>query len=131
MPAPVSRVYEYVQDRRYVGELAGAAVGRSSLGGQAPCTTLYLRIVGGVVREGRFQSSGCGFQLACCGAVIELCAGRHVTDCLSIGADEVVAHLRGLPPARLYCAELAIAAMRDCLAAAQGHQAALLAEASQ
>jgi NifU-like protein involved in Fe-S cluster formation len=115
MSAPGSRVYEYVQDRRHVGELADASVGRSSLAGQPPHSTIYLRIVDGKVREGRFQTSGCGFQLACCGALIELCLGRRTGDCATIRPEDIVAHLCGLPPTRLYCADLAVAALHDAL----------------
>jgi NifU-like protein involved in Fe-S cluster formation len=131
MSAPGSRVYEYVQDRRHVGELADASVGRSSVAGQPPHSTIYLRIVDGTVREGRFQTSGCGFQVACCGALIELCNDRPIAYCLSIGAAEIVAHLGGLPPTRLYCAELAIEALRDCLATAEELPAATLVEAAR
>jgi NifU-like protein involved in Fe-S cluster formation len=130
MAAPVSRVYEYVQDRRFVGDLEGANVGRSSLSGQAPHTSLYLRITDGIIREGRFQTSGCGFLLACCGAVIELCVGRSTGDCRSIGPEQIVNHLGGLPPTRLYCAELATAALQDALSVRQS-PALASTEASQ
>lgn len=118
MSASSSRVAEYVQDRRHCGQLAGALVGRSSLAGQPPNSTIYLRIENGVLREGRYQTSGCGFLAACCGAVIDLCLGRALADCLGVTPQHVADYLGGLPDQRRYCAELAVDALRDALGAA-------------
>lgn len=120
MSAAASRVYEYVQDRRHAGHLADpSAVGRSSMGGQPPHTTLYLKVADDTVREGRFQTSGCGFLMACCAAAIDLSLERPVADCRRIEAVQLVQHLGGLPENRLYCAELAVAALHDALATVQ------------
>ena len=86
-----SRVNEYVEDRRYMGELAQpSAIGRSSLDGQPPHTTLYLRLADGIVREGRFRTSGCGYLVASCGAVIELATGRSATKCRAITEQQLI-----------------------------------------
>ena len=116
MSAGPSRVYEYVQDRRYSGQMADpSVVGRSSLAGQPPQVTLYLKLTDQSVSDARFQTSGCGFLMACCAAVIELSLQRDRHDCQQIEPAQVVAHLGGLPVNRLFCAELAVAALRDAL----------------
>jgi NifU-like protein involved in Fe-S cluster formation len=116
MTASSSRIWEYVQDRRHVGELScPTRVGHSSLDGQPPHTTLHLRIDKGVVRDGRFRTSGCGFMLACCAAMIELSLECTLDECRRIERSQIANHLRGLPDNRLYCAELAVAALQDAL----------------
>jgi len=128
MLSQASRVYEYVEDRRYVGELVNpSSVGRSSIEGQPPRTTLYLRIEEGLVREARFQTSGCGYLVASCGALIELAIGRTLQACRAITELQIFEHLGGLPEPRRYCAGLAIAALRDALdqwASAQAQESA-------
>jgi NifU-like protein involved in Fe-S cluster formation len=111
-----SRAYEYVQDKRYVGELAEPTViGRSSLDGQPPHTTLYLRILDERVREARFRTSGCGYLMAACGSLIELALDRSLDDCRTITERQIIEHLNGIPDTRRYCAALAIAALHDAI----------------
>ena len=86
-----SRVNEYVEDRRYMGELAQpSAIGRSSLDGQPPHTTLYLRLADGIVREGRFAHLRLRFLVASCGAVIELATGRSAAKCRTITEQQLM-----------------------------------------
>lgn len=111
-----SRVYEYVEDKRFMGELSNpTAVGRSSIDGQPPHTTLYLRIDEDKIREARFQTSGCGFLIAAVGATIELALNRSVDDCREITEQNVYSHLGGLPSTRHYCITLALSALKDAL----------------
>ncbi len=111
-----SRVYQYVEDRLYMGELRDAnAVGNSSLDGQPPRTTIYLRICEDLVKEARFTTSGCGFMIASVGALIELATDQTIKTCLSISEQQIVQHLRGIPDPRRYCTTLAIIALRDAL----------------
>ncbi len=111
-----SRVYEYVEDMRFVGDLANAnASGSSSVDGQSPHTTLQLVIREDIVHEARFRTSGCGFMIACVGALIELVVGRTLDACLLVTEQEVVDRLQGVPPHRRYCAELAITALKSAI----------------
>lgn len=117
MSRPSSRVYEYVQRLPYAGVLTtGNVKGESSLDGRPPRTTLYLNIVDGRVAEFSFQTSGCGFLIACCGALGDLVIGKRVDECAAIGPDQVEAFLGGLPEERQFCASLAVDALRDALA---------------
>jgi NifU-like protein involved in Fe-S cluster formation len=111
-----SRVYEYVEDLRYVGDLAEPnAVGHSSLDGRPPHTTLHLRIEQGTVLEGRFRTSGCGYLIACCGALIELAREKTPQECAQLTEEQLIEYLGGVPEPRRYCAGLAIEALRDAL----------------
>jgi nitrogen fixation protein NifQ len=118
-------ISEYVQDRRHAGELAGAtAVGRSSLGGQPPFTALFVQVVDNRLMAARYQTSGCGFLMACCGAAIDLCLGELVEDCAALTPDTVATQLHGLPVNRRYCADLAVVALLDALASSIDSQQA-------
>lgn len=114
-----SRITEYIRDRQHMGVMQDpTAVGRSSLDGQPPITSLGLRIDQGVVVDGRFQTSGCGYLIASCAAAIELSIGQRAEACLAIQPADVVAHLGGLPEHRLFAADLAIEALHNALIAA-------------
>jgi NifU-like protein involved in Fe-S cluster formation len=116
MSAPSSRIYEYVQRLPHAGVLTtGNAKGESSLDGRPPRTTLYLNIADGRVAEFSFQTSGCGFLIACCGALGDLVIGKCVDECAAIGPDQVEEFLGGLPEERQFCASLAVDALRDAL----------------
>jgi NifU-like protein involved in Fe-S cluster formation len=74
-----------------------------------------LRIEDGRVEEARFQTSGCGYLVASCGALIELANCRTLEACRAITELQIIEHLGGLPEPRRYCAVLAVAALRDAL----------------
>ena len=108
-------VLEHFQDPRNAAVMADAdAIGVSSASGAA-LTTLYFRVRDSVLEKVTFQAFGCGFLIACCSALTELVAGRHVRDCQGMDAAYLATYLGGLPPDKQFCAALAVAAMRDGL----------------
>lgn len=118
METSLSRVAEYIQDRRFIGQLSEpSGVGHASFSGQPPSTVLFLRAINGVVEDGRFQSSGCGFLVACCAASIQLALKRPLTECHDVTPQAIAEHLGGLPDNRRFCAELACEALQAAVAA--------------
>jgi NifU-like protein involved in Fe-S cluster formation len=90
-------------------------VGRSSLHGHAPEATLYLKVDGGVVSDAKFQAFGCAALLASCSVLTDLVIGQPLATCAKFSAHDVAKTLDGIPPDKMFCAELAIEALRDAL----------------
>jgi NifU-like protein involved in Fe-S cluster formation len=91
------------------------AVGEADLRGRAPRFTIYLKANGDRVTQARFQTFGCGYSIAACSALTEMVTGKTISECQAITPDQVVAALDGMPEEKRFCADLAVAALRDAL----------------
>jgi tRNA-uridine 2-sulfurtransferase len=69
----------------------------------------------GMIGDAGFDASGCGAMLAAGSATVSLLRGRRLLDAARIGADEIVAELGGLLPAKRHAAELASDALHRAL----------------
>ncbi len=80
---------------------------------------IQLRLQGEIVDDIRFQSSGCGFTLACGSVATELARGKSVRYALGVTGKEINRTLGSLPLEHTHCADLAAntlkAAVQDAL----------------
>jgi NifU-like protein involved in Fe-S cluster formation len=117
MTAPVSRIGYYLEHRPHAGAIdAPDVVGGANVDGRPPEAAIYLRLVDGAIAKAGFQASGCGYLVACCSALLELCVGQTPAACRKLDEGQLEEHLGGLPQAKRYCAELAVLALRNTLA---------------
>src|SRR5919108_5089811 len=115
MPRYSPQVLEYFQDPRNEGTIDDAdIIGHASINGAAP-VYLYFKFREGVIEKVKFQAFGCGFLIACCSALTELLIGKTCDDCQNMDVPLLANRLGGLPPDKEFCAELAVATMRDGL----------------
>ena len=96
------------------------AIGRSSLQGRAPRTTLFVRAAGGRIRKATFQTHGCGAVIAACSVLTELIRDKAVAECATLSEDDVAKALGGVPAEKWYCLTVAIGALRDAMAKLDG-----------
>ena len=117
MTAPYSStLWDHFNAPRNAGEMrAPDAIGRASINGRAPHFTVYLKATDRKVTRATFQTFGCGYSIAACSALTELVTGKTISECRGITADHVVTALDGMPEEKRFCADLAIAALRDAL----------------
>ncbi len=117
MTAPASRIGDYLQRRPFAGSLADAdAIGGANVEGRPPEAAIYLKLQDGRIADAAFQASGCGYLIACCSALLEMCLGQTPGHCRALDQGGLESHLGGLPEAKRYCAELAVLALRNTLA---------------
>ena len=76
---------------------------------------LQVQVRDGVVHEARYQTYGCAPAIAAGSFLTEWVKGRTVPEALAIGPQELDRQLGGLPPARRFCAALAVDALRQAL----------------
>jgi NifU-like protein involved in Fe-S cluster formation len=88
-------------------------IGKGSLNGYPPFLTLYLRLELDRVTAVTFEAEGCGVTIACGSMLTELVKGRSLAESRQIAVHDLAQALDGIPIGKEYCAEVAIAALRD------------------
>lgn len=103
---------DHIQHPRNVGRIADAgAVGRVDDAETETTIMIYLRVQHGRVMEARHRTFGCSACVAAASLATERAIGQTVEALLEADALALDAALGGLPPAKRFCAELAVEAL--------------------
>ena len=89
--------------------------GYAGTAGRGPFMVLYLRVENDRITAAKYHTVGCGPTIACASMLSELVVGRSIEDCRALTSDHRIEALDGVPPDKLHCPALAIAALRDAL----------------
>ena len=92
-------------------------VGVAGSAGLWGTVTLYLRVCDNGVAAAQFQSEGCGYTIACCSLLTEWLIGRSLAECRGLTAQTFAAGIDGIPPHKVHCPQLVVAALHAALAA--------------
>ena len=76
---------------------------------------LFLRIGGDRMAAAKYHTVGCGPTIACGSRLSELVVGRSMAECRELTTENLIEALDGVPPDKLHCPALAIAALHDAL----------------
>jgi len=110
-------VSEHFLHPRNAGEMADPdVVGQAGSPGQGEFVIIQLRRQGDRIQEARFQTFGCGPAIAACSLLTEWATGKTLEEAEQMTTERLVELLGGLPADKVFCAELAISALRDALA---------------
>ena len=89
--------------------------GHAGTPGRGAFLILYLRVEESRIAAAKYHTVGCGPTIACGSMLSELVVGRSIDDCRELTAEDLIEALDGVPPDKLHCPALAIAALRDAL----------------
>ena len=89
--------------------------GHAGTPGRGPFLILYLKLQDERVAEAKYHTYGCGPTIAAGSMLTELIVGRSIAECRELTVDDLILALDGVPPDKLHCPGLAIAALRDAL----------------
>ena len=89
--------------------------GHAGTPGRGAFMVLYLGVEGDRISAAKYLTVGCGPTIACESMLSELVVGRSIEACRELTADDLIEALDGVPPDKLHCPALAIAALRDAL----------------
>jgi nitrogen fixation NifU-like protein len=89
--------------------------GRAGTPGRGAFLILYLKLNDDRITAARYHTYGCGPTIAAGSMLTELIVGRTIAECRGLTADDLIAALDGVPPDKLHCPALAIAALQDAL----------------
>ena len=111
------KVMDHFQNPRNVGEIEDA----SGVGtvGNAKCgdiMRIYLEIDdGGIIRDVKFKTFGCGAAVATRSMATELVKGKSIREAMLVTNKAVMEALDGLPPVKVHCSLLAEEAIHAAL----------------
>ncbi len=77
---------------------------------------LYLRLENDRIAAAKYHTIGCGPTIASGSMLTEMIVGKTVAECGGITSEKLIDALDGVPPDKLHCPALAVAALRDALA---------------
>jgi NifU-like protein involved in Fe-S cluster formation len=89
--------------------------GHAGTPGRGAFLVLYLRIDGNRISAAKYHTVGCGPTIACGSALSEMVVGGTIQDCRGLTAADLIEALDGVPPDKLHCPAMAIAALQDAL----------------
>jgi len=90
-------------------------IGHAGAPGRGAFMILYLRIEDARIAAAKYHTVGCGPTIASGSMLTEMIVGRSIAECRELTVDELVNALDGVPPDKLHCPALAIAALQDAL----------------
>jgi nitrogen fixation NifU-like protein len=114
------KVIDHYENPRNVGTFAEseAGVGTGMVGAPACGDVMKLQIrvdEGGIIREARFKTYGCGSAIASSSLVTEWVKGKTLDEALAIRNTEIAQEL-ALPPVKIHCSILAEDAIKAAVA---------------
>jgi nitrogen fixation protein NifU and related proteins len=89
--------------------------GHAGTPGRGAFLILFLRVDEGRIAAAKYHTVGCGPTIACGSMLSELIVERSIDDCRELTAEDLIKALDGVPPDKLHCPAMAIAALRDAL----------------
>ena len=89
--------------------------GHAGAPGRRAFLILFLKVRDERIAAAKYHTHGCGPTIAAGSMLTELIVGRTIAECRGLTTEDLVAALDGVPPDKLHCPALAIAALRDAL----------------
>ncbi len=89
--------------------------GRAGTPGRGAFMVLYLGVENDRISAAKYHTVGCGPTIASGSMLSEMVVGRSIEECRELTAEKLTEALDGLPPDKLHCPALAVAALRDAL----------------
>ncbi len=90
-------------------------IGVAGVPGHGAFLVLYLKVESGRVVTARYRTYGCGLTMAAGSMLTEMIVGRTIEECWQLTTERLIEALDGVPPDKLHCPALAIAALRGAL----------------
>jgi len=76
---------------------------------------LTIKVEGGVIKDVKFKTFGCGAAIATSSMVTELVKGKSLEEAEKISNATVAEALDGLPPVKMHCSNLAADALHSAI----------------
>lgn len=78
-----------------------------------------LRLVGGLIKDARYMTDGCGATIACGSMITKMAISKTLVEAERILPGDIIDALDGLPEDHLHCADLAVMTLRKALQTAK------------
>lgn len=77
--------------------------------------TIYIKVEDGLIQDISYLVFGCCASIASASMTSVLAKGKTLDEALSIGEEDIIAALDGLPPSKVHCSNLGVKALRDAI----------------
>jgi nitrogen fixation NifU-like protein len=77
---------------------------------------LYLKVRSDRITAAKYHTLGCGPTIASGSMLTEMITGKSLAECRELEVEDLIEALDGVPPDKVHCPALAIAALKDALA---------------
>ena len=110
------KVMDHLMHPRNVGVIENAdGIGEV---GNAKCgdiMKIYLKIENDIIEDVKFETFGCGSEIASSSMATEMINGKSINDAMALTNQAVTEALDGLPPVKIHCSVLAEEAIKNAL----------------
>lgn len=112
------KVLDHFMNPRNMGKMRGAD-GKGTKGNPicGDTMTIYIKVdkKNKKIKDIKFQTMGCAAAIATSSMITELAKGKTLKQAKKITNKDVAKHLKGLPPIKMHCSNLAADALKDAI----------------
>jgi nitrogen fixation protein NifU and related proteins len=76
---------------------------------------IYIKVDNGIISDIGFETMGCAAAIATSSMVTELAKGKTLKEAEAITREDVAKNLKGLPPVKMHCSNLAADGIRQAI----------------
>ncbi len=110
------QVMEHFRHPRNMGQIKDAdGIGQVGNPVCGDVMQMFIKVREGRIADIRFQTFGCVAAIATSSMTTELARGKPLEEALKIGRDDVARALKGLPPIKMHCSNLASGALHAAI----------------
>jgi len=105
----------HAQHPRNVGSIPNADGFASVTGPCGDTMEIWLKVMGGKIKEAKFWTDGCGTTIAAGSMITEMVQGKGLAEASKINQKDVLTALGGLPEDSVHCALLAANTLKEAV----------------
>jgi len=102
------KAIEYYIKKINVGEMDNPSARFAYTGPCGDTMEIFLRIESNIIKDAKFQATGCAGSFASGSALTKMIKGKTPEEAEKIDREDVLNHLGGIPKAKIHCAYLAV-----------------------
>ncbi len=102
-----NKTMDYYIRKVNVGEMNDPSVCFAYTGPCGDTIEIFLKIDSDVIKDAKFQATGCAGAFASGSALTEMIKGKTLEEAEKINEEDVIGHLGGMPTAKIHCVCLA------------------------
>ena len=109
------KAIEYFVKKTNLGKIENASVFSSYTGPCGDAMEIYLEIKDNIIKQAKFQTTGCAGALVSGSAICDMINGMTISKAGKIKTEDIVKHLGDMPGIKVHCSRLAKRTLRKVI----------------